>query len=220
MTTPTIGGRTPLELTQRIEETDRLDTPVQAVAALARPLAEGPIRPLLAGTWLGHSLHPMLTDFPLGCWTSASLLDLLGGRGARKASRRLVAVGILAALPTAASGLSDWAHTDRPSQRVGVVHAAANTGALLCYVRSYTSRLRGRHLRGMAWGVVGGVVATVGGYLGGHLSLTAAVTRDNALLPENDGAAPARAAVVGEAHVTAAVPGSPTVSGPGAVTWP
>lgn len=226
MRTPTIAGRSPLEMAQRIEHTDALDVAVGALSTVARPVAEGPNRPLLAGNWLGHSLHPMLTDFPLGCWTSASLLDLVGGRAARKASRRLVGLGILTALPTAVTGLSDWAHTDRPSQRVGVVHAAANTVALLCYVNSYTARLRRRHFRGIGWALVGGVVAVGGGYLGGHLSLTAAVTRDNALLADADAEAErvAVSVVAGDASVIATAPGtvtgSPSVAAPGAVSWP
>ncbi len=38
----------------------------------------------LHGTWLGHPLHPALTDLPVGAWTASALFDLLervnGGR--------------------------------------------------------------------------------------------------------------------------------------------
>ena len=146
---------------------------------------------VLSGQWLGHAFHPLLTDIPLGCWTSASLLDLVGGRSARSASRRLVGLGVLTSLPTAAAGLSDWAHIDRRSQRVGVVHAAANGAVLALFGASYLARRRGRHGGGVALGMAGGVVAIYSGFLGGHLTLTAAVTRDNALLPSDDGDAPA-----------------------------
>ena len=87
--------------------------------------------------------------------------------------------------------MSDWAHTDRRSQRVGVVHAAANGAALGLYGASYLARRRGRHARGIALGMAGGVVSIVSGFLGGHLSLTAAVTRDNALMPSDTDEAPA-----------------------------
>ena len=60
------------------------------------------------GEWLGHALHPLLTDLPLGCWLSAGLLDLLGGRRGRPAAQRLVALGLLFVPVTAASGLVDW----------------------------------------------------------------------------------------------------------------
>jgi hypothetical protein len=33
------------------------------------------IRDVLHGTWLGHPLHPVLTDIPLGAWTTALVLD-------------------------------------------------------------------------------------------------------------------------------------------------
>jgi uncharacterized membrane protein len=169
---------------ERLEQLDRLDPVVDVLSSVGRPLAEGSIRPVLAGQWLGHSLHPLLTDFPLGCWTSASLLDLVGGRGARTASRRLVVFGVLTALPTAATGMSDWAHTGREAQRVGVVHAACNSAALVCYSVSYLARRGDRHARGVLLGIVGGLAAVAGGFFGGHLTLTAAVTRDNVLLPQ------------------------------------
>jgi uncharacterized membrane protein len=173
-----------LPLTERLERASGLDPVVEALSSAAQPLARGEIRGLLAGQWLGHALHPSLTDIPLGCWTSASLLDVLGGRGARPASQRLVGLGMIAVLPTAAAGLSDWAHVDRGSQRVGVVHAVANGAAFAFYGASYLSRRRDRHWRGVLFGMAGVLASGIGGFLGGHLTLTAAVTRDNALMPE------------------------------------
>ena len=67
------------------------------------------VKDLLSRTWLGHPLHPVLTDVVLGAWTSSFLLDLVPGRRTRTASDRLVDIGILAAVPTALAGLSDWA---------------------------------------------------------------------------------------------------------------
>lgn len=128
---------------------------------------------------------------PLGCWTSASLLDVLGGQEARPASQRLVGLGVLATLPTAAAGMSDWANTDRRCQHVGVMHAAANGAALGLYGASYLARRRGRHARGIALGMAGGVVSIVSGFLGDQLSLTAAVTKDNVLMPSDTDEAPA-----------------------------
>jgi hypothetical protein len=128
---------------------------------------------------------------PLGCWTSASLLDVLGGQEARPASQRLVGLVVLATLPTAPAGMSDWANTDRRCQRVGVVHAAANGAALGLFGASYLARRRGRHARGIALGMAGGVVSSFSGLLGGHLSLTAAVTKDNVLMPSDTDEPPA-----------------------------
>lgn len=41
-----------------------------------------PIRNLLHGRWLGHPLHPALTDVPIGAWTVALVFDVpTMGRG-------------------------------------------------------------------------------------------------------------------------------------------
>jgi uncharacterized membrane protein len=176
-----------LRFAQGFERREQLDRGVRLLQPLSRTVARGPLRRALAGRWLGHSLHPLLTDLPLGCWTGATVLDLTGGPGSRAASRRLIGAGLLLAVPTAAAGLSDWAHTDRESQRVGVAHAAANTTALALYAASFAARSPGRASRpgaGIALGLLGGCAATVGGFLGGHLSLARAVTRDNDLLDE------------------------------------
>jgi len=55
------------------------------VARLIRP---GRIRDALHGVWLGHPLHPMLIQAPVGAWLSASILDFTGGD--EQAARRLV----------------------------------------------------------------------------------------------------------------------------------
>lgn len=155
-----------------IEENTALDGPVRLLErALPTALREGPMREVLGGRWLGHALHPMLTDFPLGAWTSATLLDLVGGKAARPAARRLVGFGILTAVPTALAGASDWTAATRQQRRVGVVHAASNTVGLACYTASWLARRRGKHWRGVALALAGGVAGTVGGFLGGHLSL-------------------------------------------------
>lgn len=146
-----------------------------APTASARPLVDqlvpaGPLRDALRGNWLGHALHPLVTDLPIGSWTSAMVLDLVGGRSARPAARRLVALGLLTTPLAALTGAAEWADADEGSQRLGLVHAAGNVAAALLYLRSYRLRRRDRHLRGVAYGLAGGAVATFSGYLGGHLA--------------------------------------------------
>jgi nitrite reductase/ring-hydroxylating ferredoxin subunit/uncharacterized membrane protein len=139
------------------------------------------VKDTLSGTPLGHALHPLLTDLPIGTWTSAALLDLVGGRAARPASRRLIAAGLLAAVPTAASGLNDWADTtpaDDGVRRIGAVHAVANVAALGLHAASLAARRRGRHRYGVTLGFAGMGALTVGGHLGGHLSYAKAVGVD------------------------------------------
>lgn len=157
-------------LTQALEESAAVDSVSPVVEALARPFNRRPLADLLRGTWLGHALHPLLTDFPLGCWTSALVLDLLPGRH-RRASRTLIGLGLLAVPPTAAAGLSEWDTLSRPEERrVTTVHALGNTLIAVLFLKSWLDRGRGRQAAGVGWGLLGGALAMVTGYLGGHLS--------------------------------------------------
>jgi len=164
------------------ERLDALAGP--ASDAVREALDRQPLKDVLSGTWLGHPLHPMLTDLPIGFWTSAFTLDLLGGRGAQRAATQLVGWGVLTAVPTALSGAADWGDTTGRPRRVGLVHAAANTTALACYTASWIARRRGRHWRGVAFGLAGATAATVGGYLGGHLLQSLGVGVDRSAFPK------------------------------------
>jgi nitrite reductase/ring-hydroxylating ferredoxin subunit/uncharacterized membrane protein len=156
----------------RIEQLAALDVlsgPLQKGVRSAVP-QESRGKDLLSGTWLGHPLHPPLTDLVIGAWTSALLLDLLGGDDAEQAADRLIAAGIVAAVPTAAAGLSDWAELRDASRRVGTVHALGNTTALALHALSWSARRRGRRESAVALSALGYGVATFSAWLGGHLS--------------------------------------------------
>lgn len=158
-------------LTRRIEATRALDGVSRLLAPAARALLSSPRRAdLLHGMPVGHAVHPPLTDVPIGAWTCASLLDLAGGERARPAAQGLLAVGLVAAAPTAVTGLAEWGQTRGAEQRVGTVHAAANTLALGLYGLSWLARRRGNHTRGTLLALCGGTALSVGGYLGGHLT--------------------------------------------------
>jgi nitrite reductase/ring-hydroxylating ferredoxin subunit/uncharacterized membrane protein len=157
------------EAVDRLENASPLDPVVNAVrAVVSKALAPQPLRDLLHGVWLGHPLHPMLTDVPIGMWSAAAVLDLMPGTGPAPAA--LIGTGVIAAVPTAATGLADWSDLHKPHQRVGVVHALANVTGLACYVASLSARAHGRTARGKAWGFLGLGAVLAGGYLGGHLS--------------------------------------------------
>jgi uncharacterized membrane protein len=161
---------------ERLETSERVDALGSAVGLGADVVASGRRGDVLRGRWLGHALHPLLTDLPLGCWLSACLLDLGGGRSSRKAARRLVGMGLLAAVPTAASGLAEYDTIDSErTARVAAVHGAGNVGVIVCYLASWRARRGGHHLRGVTWGLAGGLLAIVTGYLGGHLSFARGV---------------------------------------------
>ena len=140
----------------------------------------GAHREVLQGGWLGHPLHPALTDFPLGCWMCASMLDVVGGPAARPAATRLVAFGLLGVPVAAAAGLADWQPIDGPrAKRIGATHATANLAAALCYFASWRARRAGRHGLGVASALAGAAVTVLSGYLGGELVFG---------VPEHDGA--------------------------------
>jgi nitrite reductase/ring-hydroxylating ferredoxin subunit/uncharacterized membrane protein len=164
-TMPRIEG-----LVDRIEHEARLDAFVDRVSELVeRAIPTGALRDALHGVGLGHPLHPMLTDLPIGAWTSAWILDIVGGPRSARAAQRLVGFGCLTALPTAVSGAVDWSRAGKDAQRIGAVHAASNSIALVLYAYSWNERRRGRRAVGIAFGWAGAAAATVGGYLGGHL---------------------------------------------------
>ena len=178
-----------------IEAEERLDGPARLVERVSRPLdSPGPNR-ILSGAWMGHALHPLLTDFPLGAWMSATLLDLVGGRRSREAAQGLVAFGLACTVPTIASGLVEWRTTGSADRRVGVVHATVNGLAAACYARSMVPRARGQRLRAAGWSVTGGLAATAGGYFGGHLSIARKIGSRDAALAESPVRAPVPASV-------------------------
>src|SRR5438270_13500800 len=118
-------------LAERIGTIPKLDRVAKPVAdAVHQALPQGVVKDVLSGTWLGHPLHPLLTDIPIGSFTSAAALDLIGGTRARPGADALVAVGLLSSLPTAVAGAADWSETYGDDQRVGVVHALANVASL------------------------------------------------------------------------------------------
>lgn len=160
----------PVRAALRLEDApalDRMAAPLGTVADAV--VADRGRRELLQGRWLGHALHPELTDVAIGLWTSTHLLDLLGGAGSAPAARLLLGLGNLAACPTALTGLVEWQPLPAEQQRVGTVHAALNSLALGCYVASWIARGR-RRRTGIVIALAGGVAVTAGGYLGGHLT--------------------------------------------------
>jgi nitrite reductase/ring-hydroxylating ferredoxin subunit/uncharacterized membrane protein len=154
-----------MRLISRLEQESRLDGTVSAGQRVARLIRPGKVRDALHGVWLGHPLHPMLIQAPVGTWLSASILDFTGG--GEKAARRLVAAGLGAAVPAALAGAADWSEQHEQQMRVGVIHAAGNVVALGLYTASLAQRgpRAARLLR-----LAGLAAVSVSGLLGGHIS--------------------------------------------------
>jgi nitrite reductase/ring-hydroxylating ferredoxin subunit/uncharacterized membrane protein len=155
----------------RAQVLDRMAGAVRdAVGKVVRP---GAVKDVAHGVWLGHPVHPALAQVPIGCFTSALLLDLTGAPQA--GSSRLIGLGLLSSAPAAMTGLVDYTDSHEEQQRVGLVHATVNSAALVCYAGSLVMRRTGRTGGGVVAGLVGYVFATLGATLGGDLAFRHAV---------------------------------------------
>jgi nitrite reductase/ring-hydroxylating ferredoxin subunit/uncharacterized membrane protein len=152
-------------LLSRLERESRLDGVVSAGQRVARLIGPGKVRDALHGVWLGHPLHPMLVQAPIGAWLSASFLDFTGG--GEEAARRLAGAGLVAAVPAMVAGAADWSEQHEQQMRVGVVHAAGNMAATGLYGASVLSHgpRAGRVLR-----LAGLAAVAASGLLGGHIA--------------------------------------------------
>ncbi|MGH3200753.1 MAG: hypothetical protein ACRDOA_09735 [Streptosporangiaceae bacterium] len=68
------GRGQPRPLISRFEHDSRLDKAVSAGQRAARLIRPGKVRDVLHGVWLGHPLHPVLVQAPVGAWLSASIM--------------------------------------------------------------------------------------------------------------------------------------------------
>lgn len=154
---------------QAVENLRAADRPAAGVAAVARRVLRSPrVSAVLRGSWLGHPLHPLMITVPIGAWVCASVLDARAGN--EDAARRLTAIGLAAAPPTVLLGLADYDRLEQRQQRVGVVHAIANSAALVCFAASYAARRQDAHAGAKLLSLLGLAALGVGGALGGHLA--------------------------------------------------
>jgi nitrite reductase/ring-hydroxylating ferredoxin subunit/uncharacterized membrane protein len=158
-----------LELVTRLEDADWLDPAAKKV----RKVVKRVIRPkwardVLHGVPIGHPVHPLAVQVPLGAWISAAVLDALPGND--RAAAVLIGVGTGTAVPSAVAGFTDWTQLHPQQQRVGLVHAAANITATSLYAASLVARAQGRRGSGKALAYLGLAVVGAGGFLGGHLT--------------------------------------------------
>ncbi|PJE99339.1 (2Fe-2S)-binding protein [Streptomyces carminius] len=167
-----------LTAVERLESSTRLDGALGPLRRAVRALPLGGARDALHGRWLGHAVHPLLVQVPIGTWLSAAVLDLMPGQ--RRGADTLVGIGLAAAAPAALSGWVDWAELRKPQMRVGLVHAAANVTAVGLYAASLSARLRGRRGRGRALAFAGLTAVSAGGALGGHLAYRQAAAVNHA----------------------------------------
>ena len=166
-------------LAQIIDKQEALDAASDAlqpaVTNLFKAGGEGgqAVKNFLHGTWLGHPLHPVLTDIPVGAWTTALALDAMEAVSGREefgsAADAAVAVGLVGALGAAATGITDWSDTNGRGRKIGLVHGLLNAGAATLYATSLVMRRRNSRRAGVGLSMLGFLVSGAAAYLGGHL---------------------------------------------------
>jgi nitrite reductase/ring-hydroxylating ferredoxin subunit/uncharacterized membrane protein len=120
----------------------------------------------LNGVWLGHPLHPALTDAAIGAWFTGAFLDVLGTRAAADAA---MTAGVLSAVPTALAGAADWTDTSDEARRAGLVHALLNSIGLVFIIASLFARRTERRALGIGLSTTGLCLTSISAWLGGHL---------------------------------------------------
>lgn len=165
--------------TALIENQEWLDTAAeQAQKAVSAAYGQGgetvqKVQNFLHGTWLGHPLHSAVTDVPIGSWTAAVVLDALsdltGNEDLQRGADAAIAIGLAGAAVSAATGITDWQHTDGRARKIGFIHGVLNTAGALLFTSSLLARKRDERTKGRGLSMLGFAVAMGAAYLGGKL---------------------------------------------------
>lgn len=179
-------------ITSAITGQEWIDKPAEVVQKSVGKVFEAGGSPLqefkdfLHGVWLGHPLHPVLTDIPIGAWTVAVALDLLdsvqGKEDLSPGADAAVAVGLAGAAGAAVTGLTDWhvMQGDPEPKRMGFSHMVFNVAATALFTSSLVMRKTKKRTAGRVLGLLGYAAATAGAYLGGKLVYDEAMGVDHA----------------------------------------
>jgi nitrite reductase/ring-hydroxylating ferredoxin subunit/uncharacterized membrane protein len=132
------------------------------------------LKTFVHGTWLGHPLHPVITDIPLGAWSVAVVFDIIylfqRTTAWSTAADVTILVGFVGALGAVVTGYTDWIETIDRERRVGVAHGLLNTLVVIIYLVSLIIRVTGGS-RGFAIVVafIGYALVLSTAFLGGEL---------------------------------------------------
>ncbi len=165
------------EFVERQTWLDKLASPIQnlLLAFFGQPGQPGrKLKDILNGTWLGHALHPVLTDVPLGAWSGTTLLDFAWlaneDEGIARGADLTLLLGLAGATGAAVTGLTDWSDLDGTDRRVGLMHGLLNGSITLIYLTSLVLRLTGLRRTAITFSTSGYLVSLFSAYLGGELS--------------------------------------------------
>jgi nitrite reductase/ring-hydroxylating ferredoxin subunit/uncharacterized membrane protein len=127
------------------------------------------LRDLLVGRWLGHPLHAVLTDAPIGILFLVIVFDVLGNPGAATVT---LVVGVLAMLAAALAGFADYADTDGKARERATLHATLMLLTLVVYLLSLVLRLGsspGPSTAGIWLSVLAFLILSSAAYVGGDV---------------------------------------------------
>src|SRR5256885_14516884 len=131
------------------------------------------VKDAVHGVWLGHPLHPVFTDLPVGAWTTGLVLDAVAAVRnepvLEEAADMAIAVGLVGAAGAAVARLTDWSETSGRSRRAGFVHGLLNITATTLYAAAYVLRKNGSRAVGQRCAIAGYGIALGSAWLGGDL---------------------------------------------------
>ena len=176
-----ISAQTTVEnlLTQNPRLDEQLDRIGDTLQGFVRAVFASQGRPgirarnFLNGVWLGHPLHAVLTDVPIGAWTGAMLFDYLGAltgsRTLKGAGDWSVGLGVLSGIAAGAAGLADYSEMSGEPRRFGTAHAILNVAGLVLFAMSLFRRLTGRRAEAIPLSTLGYAFTFLAADLGGTM---------------------------------------------------
>lgn len=146
------------------------------------------IKNFLHGKWLGHALHPMVTDVPIGAWTVTAVLDtmeLCGSDEYKSGADAAVTIGLAGAAGAAVTGLTDWTATTQIERKAGLAHAILNVTATALYLTSAILRKNEKSRKtAISLSMLGYCITTASAYIGGNLVYNQQMGVNHAAEPE------------------------------------
>lgn len=132
------------------------------------------VKDVLNGTWLGHPVHPVLVDIPLGAWSVTTVFDLMAlsseDTSLERSADLSLLIGLTGALGSVVTGITQWSDTDATDRRVGLLHGLLNGGVTVLYATSALLRLTGQRRTAIGLSTAGYLTSLFTAYLGGELA--------------------------------------------------
>lgn len=146
------------------------------------------IKNFLHGRWLGHPLHPLITDVPIGAWTTAVVLDtaeLCGSDKYKAGADAAVTIGLAGAAGAAVTGLTDWTGTTQIERKAGLMHGILNIGVTALFLTSAILRKKEKSRKtAISLSMLGYCITSASAYIGGNLVYNQQMGVNHAAEPE------------------------------------